>query len=83
MYLSNENFDTTVVERIAKIYQNNTNVIERVKVKNSDISSNIEEKMHNAFHYLHKFTTYKKITKYDILNHTQAKFLLFIKLSHI
>ncbi|KAK8878470.1 hypothetical protein M9Y10_005243 [Tritrichomonas musculus] len=55
MYLAEQSFDIGVVEQIQKSYKRKTTFIEKKKVKNSNIKSNIEYKMHSAFHFLNKF----------------------------
>lgn len=58
MYLTKQNVNIDIVEKINKTYKDKTALFQKSKVKNSNIKSNIEYKMHNAFHYLYKYTEY-------------------------
>lgn len=60
MYLSGPNFDIDIVEEVKSTYMNKTTINEKIKIKNSDINTNIKDKMHSSFHYLHKYTKDKR-----------------------
>lgn len=54
MYLAEQKFKISIVDKINKTYMNETTNMEKFKVKNSDINTNVEEKMHYAFHHFYK-----------------------------
>lgn len=60
MYLSGQNFDFNIVEEVKSTYMNKTTINEKIKIKNSDINTNIKDKMNSSFHYLHKYTKDKR-----------------------